>query len=274
MDIPSGGVFGILRVLFKPIVDLFSMLLFYRAYEISTLYHNHREAFGMPPDELAGSIEYKIIWKPYHLRKKLITPMIWVRAKDGKAFSKLVLLVAASNSKIKYQDYVTLFDINQIPVQAALPSIPFRNLKFEGNTVFTPYDDIQISIVELHDQAGNKLDLYYPSKKRLTPFDRLEVAMGLEKGDVERWGEIFNLEYIEMEIKEEKISLIGGRFGAPTLIDRLRAHIFGFNWLVKIFFWSKNLITARHLASEFSKYLQEQEEFKRWKEENRQKEVA
>lgn len=274
MDIPSGGILGLLRILFKPIADFFGMLLFYRAYEISTLHHNHREAFGMRPDQLVDGVEFKIIWKPYHLRKKLVTPMIWLRAKDGNYFSKIILTVTASNSKIRYQDHIILFDVNEIPIQTALPSVPFRSLKFEGNTVFTPYDDIRTRVHELYDKQGNKLNFLHPSEKRVRPLDRLEVVMGLEKGDVEEWDEIFNLEFIERSIKEERIRLTGPMFGSLKPVYFLRKRLFSINWVVKTVFWAKNVILAKQLASEFVKYLEKHEEYKKWEQENLQRNVA
>lgn len=274
MDIPSGGIIGLLRVLFKPIADFFEMLLYYRAYEISTLYHNHREAFGIRPSQLADGVDFKILWKPYHLRKKLVTPMIWLKAKDGRRFSKVALTVTASNSKIKFQDHITLFDVNEIPMQVALPSIPFRSLKFEGNMVFTPYDHIKVEVQALYDNQGNEIRIYPQFEKSMRPFDRLEVAMGLEKGDIEKWGEIFNLEFIEMVIKEERIRLIGPMLGRLKPVYLLRRHLFSINWIVKTIFWSKNIVFAKQLAAEFIKYLEEHEKQKKWEQENLRQDVA
>lgn len=272
MDIPP-GTSGLLRAVLKKIADFFSMLLFYRAYEISTLYHNHREAFGIPPDDLLEGIEYKVLWKPYHLRKKLVTPMIWLRAKEKNSFSRVSLVVTASNSKIQYQDNITLYEVSDIPIQAALPSIPFRKIKFEGNTVLTPYDTIKIKVQELYDAEGDKVNAYYPRERHIRPFDRLEVAMGLQKGDIEKWGEIFNLEFLEMELREEKIRLIGPMFGRLKPVYYVRKKLFSINWIVKIAFWTKNIIFAKQLASEFVKYLEEHEAHKKWKEESQDKKI-
>lgn len=268
MDIPSGGILGLLRVLFKPIVDFFEMLFFYRAYELSTLHHNHREAFAINPDELTKGIEYKILWKPYHLRKKLITPMIWLRAKNDAHFSKVVITITASNGKINYQDQIVLHDICRTPTQTALPSIPFRNIKIKGNMVYTPYSDIKTSVIELYDESKNQVDLSYPFEKRIRPFDRLEVAMGLEKGDIEKWGEIFNLQFLEMEIRNEQRRLIGSRYGSFYPAYLVRKWLFSFNWLTKIVFWLKNIVFARQLTSSLTKYLEEHEEYKKWEKEN------
>lgn len=274
MDLPSGGIIGLLRVLFKPIADFFEMLLYYRAYEISTIYHNHREAFGIRPNKLVDGVDFKILWKPYHLRKRLVTPMIWLRAKDGICFSKIALAVTASNKKIKFQDHISLFDLNEIPTQAALPSIPFRSLKFDGSTVFTPYDHIKIEVKSLYDDSGKEIPVHPQSQQRvLCPFDRLEVAMGLERGDVEKWGKIFNLEFVEMEIKEERIRLIGPMLGKFKPVYLLRKRLFSVNWIVKTIFWSKNVVFAKQLTAAFVKYLEEHEKQKKWEHENLREEA-
>jgi hypothetical protein len=247
--------------LFQPIVDFFGKLLFYRAYEISTIYHNHREIFGARPNQLVDGIEFRLIWKPYHLRKKLVTPMIWLRAKDDRQFSKIVLTVTASNSKIKFQDHITLFDINEIPIKAALPSIPFRSLKFEGNMVFTPYDSITTKVLALHDKQGNEICIRSQTEKRSYPFDRLEIAMGLEKGDIEKWGDIFNLEFIEIAIKEERMRLIGPMLGILKPAYLIRRRLFGAHWVVKTIFWAKNIFFAKQLTLELAKYLEQQNKY-------------
>lgn len=268
MDIPSGGLLGLLRVLFKPICDFFGKLLFYRAYELSTLHHNHREVFGMRPRVLAEGLEFKLIWTPYHLRQKLVTPMIWLKAKDGYFYSKATLVTTASNSKVRYQNQVVVFDINEIPIKAALPSIPFRSIKIDGNRVFTPYDDIEVKVLELFDRQSNRINLPFSSAIRISPMDRLEVAMGLEKGDVEKWGELFHLEYIESQIREERIKLIGARWGSLKPIYFLRKNLLGMKWVAKTSFWAKNIIFAKRLESEFGKYLEEFEEQKKWEQNN------
>lgn len=265
MEINTSSIFSALKSVFKPFANFLSKKLFYRAYEISTLYRNHRDAFGIPPLELMDGIEYRVLWKPYHLSKKLTCPMFWLRVNNGKTFSKLALLIAACNSKIRYQNHLMLFDIGDIPIQTALPSIPFRDLKFKGNMVLTPYDCIKIKLLELYDDTGAKIDTHYSIEKIIYPFDKLEVAMCLEKGDIEKWGEVFNLEFIEMEIKEERIRLIGHMFGD---FYSLRKYIFSFNWLVKAIFWYKNLFSAKQLATQFIKYIEDCEELKKWKAEN------
>ncbi|WP_416397399.1 hypothetical protein [Allohahella sp. A8] len=274
MDFPTGGIFGLLRILFKPIIDYFERLLFYRAYLISTLHHSYREAFDTCPEKLTDGIEYRIFWEPYYLRKRLVTPMIWLRSTNGAKFHKIVLTATASNRKIKYQDTITVHGLDDTPIQLALTSIPFRELKFDGNIVYTPYDRITTEILELHGPDECRINIMYPIKKCLQPFDNLEVDMGLRKGYVEKWGEIFNLELIEVEVTEERIRLMGSTFGKLRPIDRLKAKLFSPNWVVKSISWSKNVIFAKQLTSEFVKYRKELEESNKWQQKTRNSDAA
>lgn len=256
MEIQSSSIVSVLRFLFKPIIDVVGIILFYNAYRMSSLYHDCRENTSQPR-ELTEDLECKIFWKTYHRRRKLVTPMIWVRSSRGTHFSKVVLTVTAFNDKIKYQDCVTLFDVSSVPCQAALPSIPFRHPEFEGRLVFTPYDYIQTEVKELYGVDGNTVDVNYAEKVYVKPFDRLEIAMGLQKGYVEAWGETFNLEFIEMALVEEKIRLRGPMLRSSNFVYDLRRKIFNINWIVKCIFWSKNIIFAKQISSEVIKYIEE-----------------
>lgn len=230
-----------------------------KAYEVSTMHKNYREAFASPLHKLEY-IEYQIIWQEYFLEKKLTTPMFWIRAKEGQEFSKMIISVQAIlDEKINYQDNIILFNVNRIPIQTALPSIPFRNLVFKNNSIRTPYDYLQIEIIEAYDKEGRESESQCEKSLQMTPVDKLEVVLGEEKGYVEKWGKVYNLEYIEMEIKEEQIRLNGDLLSSWTQMKR---KIFAKKWLVKIIFWSKNLFTAKQLTREFNKYIKEQKEIR------------
>lgn len=271
MDIPSGGVLGLLRIVLKPIVDFIERVLFRNAYEVSTLYKTHREAFSFRPRKLPGGLEYQVFWMPYRLRKRLTTPMMWVRSNNG-TIKKATLIVTAFNDKIKYQDCVEIYNVDDVPVQTALPSIPFRDLKFNGGLVMTPYDTIRVRVVELLATKGEEINIDSDKSDMFMPFDRLEVAMGLEKGDVEKWGEHFNLEFLESEIKEERIRILGESYFSPYPISLLKRRLSEAGWAVRIIFWSRNLIFAKHLTNRLGVYLKEHEEFKVWEREKEKEE--
>ncbi len=140
-------------------------------------------------------------------------------------------------------------------MQTALPSIPFRKLEVKRGKIYQPYEYFQIEVVEAYDKEGKEDDSQCKKSLHITPSDKLEVTLGLEKGYVEKWDNLYNLEFIEMEIKEEQIKLIGCIFNRSY---NIRKYVFSKKGLVKIIFWSKNLVTAKQLTKEFKKYVKSQ----------------
>lgn len=254
LEISSNSFFGIFKFFISRFADAVTWLLFHRAYLISTLYSTHREFFLIPPQELFEGVDYKIIWKPYYLRKRNVMPMILLKSSNGMRFSKITLSVEALNSKVRYQSNFIVYDVNELPMYIALPSIPFRKLDFDENVVYTPYDKIKTSVIEVFDSENKRVEMTYPIEKYMHPFDRLEVAMGLKKGDVERWGEVFNLEFLESELDQEQARLIGSAFERSAILYLIRKSIFRYKLIVKIVFWSKNIFIAKQLTKEYMKY--------------------
>jgi len=79
-----------------------------------------------------------------------------------------------------------------------------------------------------------------------------ELIKGLQKGDVEKWGEVFNLEFIEfieLEIRNEKIRLTGLRFGGLKPVYYVRSKLFSINRVVRIIFLAKNIVLPRKTFS-------------------------
>lgn len=255
MDATS-GLIGVIKLIFKPIIDFLEKIFFYSAYDFSTTFHKCREAFGTPPDELIDGLEFKVIWKPYYLGKKLTNPAIWLKTNNNQKYSKITITVSAYNNKIKYQDYLTLFDIDEKFTQSSLPSIPFRDSEIKGSSIYTPYDYIETRIHELHDASGNPVKIGSKSARKVRcPFDRIPVILGKEKDYVEKWGKIFNLQFIETCITDYQIELMSSNRNRPVIYNRLKRSIFTARWIVKLLFWSKNLFFARTIRKEFDKQI-------------------
>lgn len=257
----SIGIGGVLKKVFGGVIEFLDKILFYKAYSLSTLYSGYREMFIWTPSELGDEIEYRVLWRRYYYRRKLVTPLIWVKARKGYFFKKLVILVKGEAEKAEYQDVVTLFDLTEKPIQTALASLPFRDLRFDGGLVETPYRGIRVKLLEAVRDDGSNIDCSYGYSKYMTPSDRLEVHLGREKGDIERWGEIFNLEFIEMEIRSEQIRLIGGRYGRSKISYKMREMVFQHRAVVKLVFWMKNIIFARQLERALEEYFSRQRAF-------------
>jgi hypothetical protein len=264
---------GVVKALIGSVGGIFTKLLFYNAYSSSTLYHKYRQAFCSSSYELCADIEYKIFWEKYYLGEKQNLPMIWIKVKNQKKFSKLVLSVTAYNNKIQFQNEIVLRNLGNTPVQAALPSVPFRVVSIENGMVYTNYDTLHTKIIEAHTEDG--LVNYYQGRQAyISPMDNLNIALGREKGDIEKWGEFFNLKFIEMEIKEEQIRLIHKNYRRNSIRSRLRRKIFRMDWLVRCIFWSKNIFFAKGIDKALEEFLKEQEEMKKIQEEEYKKETA
>lgn len=260
MDL-SIGIGGVLKKIFGGLIEFLDKILFYRAYSLSTLYSGYREMFIWKPSELGDEIEYRVLWRRYYYKRKLVNPLIWVRARKGYVFKKVVLLVKGESEKTEYQDVVTLFDLTEKPIQTALASLPFRDLRFDDGFVETPYRGIRVKLLEALRDDGSSLDCSYGYTQYMMPSDRLEVHLGREKGDVERWGEIFNLEFIEMEIRSEQIRLLGGRYGRSKIAYKVREMVFQYRSVVKLVFWLKNIVFARQLEKALEDYFSRQRAF-------------
>lgn len=174
-------------------------------------------------------------------------------------------MVNALSTQHNFQCAFTLYDFGPLPIRTTLPSIPLRvlqkNILAKNGRILLPYLEVQIKVVELWDESGNEISTKsLPSPLRLTPIDRLEVAMGQEKGDVEKWGQVYNFEFLESEIKEEQIRLRGRYYMATRIRDKLKGQVLGWTWIVRISFWRKNLIWATHLSKEYAEFLKQQQE--------------
>lgn len=257
MEISASGVFSVLKYLVSLASSQVEKILFYRAYEISTLYKSHRQQLGRRPHLLGRCIEYDLHWGSYYLARKQYMPQIWVRALPGEGYSRVSITVTAENSKIRYQSTVTLFNVSDKPTQVALPGIPLRNLKFKGGFVYTQYETVTTEIKELISENSNSTRKLVCAPHTVTPFDNIDIALGLKKGDIEKWGEIFNLEFIEMQICEERIRLIAPSIMRRGVYHRLRRKFFDLNWVARVIFWRKNIFSAKQLSLCFANYLRE-----------------
>lgn len=122
--------------------------------------------------------------------------MLRVSAHDGAEFKKIVLCVTAFADVLRYQDVVTLYDVGEVVVRTALPSIPLRDLKLvdDGRSVRLPYNTYQVRILYAERADGATLPSLPVIGQKFTPMDNLLPLLGQAQSDVEKWGEIYNLE--------------------------------------------------------------------------------
>ncbi len=231
-----------------------------RAYEVSTAYRIHREVVETEPDSLGEHLQYQLFWHEFSHGERQRAPSIEIRAAGQARLSKVVLAVSAFNSKACYQDEVVLRQVDQRRHRSALRSVPFRNLKFDGGLVFTPYDRLRVELIEIRDEAGESLLPSWPVVATTCPMDRLEVALGTQQDYVERWGQVYSLQFIEMEITEQLVHLSAWRLYRSGLVKALTSPL-QYRGTAKLLFWLKNAVHARPLERALDQHIAEYTEY-------------
>ena len=260
MDVNLASTWALIknvRSTLKAVASPLEKLFFRRAYEISSMAKYQRDLLGRFTHSLTDDIEYDLHWGKYYLGEEIFCPLFWISSRSGRRYSKVVLAITASGLRQKFQCPLTLYDLGQQPIRTTLPSIPLRvlkkNIQVKDGRVFMPYEQVEVKLVELWDENGQQIAVRSHCLP-LCPIDRLEVAMGKEQGDVEKWGKPYNLEFLEREIQEEQLRLKAPYFMARRLRDKLKREVFSWMWVARISFWRKNLIRASQLSKQYVEY--------------------
>jgi hypothetical protein len=260
----STSIFGIARRVIRWAYGFAEKTVCRRAYEISTLYHNHRELIEIKPDPLGDHVSYRLYWDEFLHGERQRAPIIEVRAFGGERLSKVVIAVAASNDKVCYQNEVVMRSVDGRRHRAVLPAVPFRYPKIEGGLVYTPFDSFHVELIEILDMNGKSLKPRRPVSHVTHPMDRLEVALGYECEYVERSGGVYHLGFIEMAINEEMVRLFAWRFYRSALVRKF-AEPLQRRWIGKVIFWSKNAIWAAPLQRELERHIAEYKKYLAWR---------
>lgn len=253
-------LFGIARKAAGWAFGFVEKLVCRRAYKLSTLYHDHRILIEDHPRPLGEHLGYRVFIEEYLHGNRQRAPLLEVCSNAGIRLSKVVISVTASNEKVCYQDQVVLHHVDERRHRAALPAVPFRRPKIEGNQVYTPYDKLRVELLEIRGDAGQDLLPRWRVKEEMHPIDRLEVAMGKEQDFVEKWGEVYNLQYLEMAIREEIIRMRALHFHHSAVVRMMAAGL-QHRWVGKALFWTKNAFWARPLQRELEQHIKEYREY-------------
>jgi len=254
VSILSGSVKSVLIRAFKPAFELVERILFEEAYKASTEHHIYRALKVDKPEKFGCGISCDVIWQTYFLRRKLTNPVLRVSAHDGAEFKKIVLCVTAFADVIRYQDVVILYDVGEVVVQTALPSIPLRDLKLvdDGRSVRLPYNTYQVRILCAERADGATLPSLPVIGQKFTPMDNLLPLLGRAQGDVEKWGEIYNLEFIHTVKQEATIDAASCYTYASGKLGRLKHWGLTSKIVVNLKFWKRNIFTGKEIWLAYS----------------------
>ncbi|MDY0744598.1 hypothetical protein SNE35_08775 [Paucibacter sp. R3-3] len=253
-------LFGVARKAANWAFGIVEKLICQRAYELSTLYHDHRILVEARPHPLGEHLGYRLFTEEYLHGARQAMPLIEVCANRRLRLSKVVISVTASNDKVCYQNQVVLHHVDQRRHRAALPAVPFRRPKIEGNKVYTPYDVLRIELLEIRDEANQDLLPRWKVADELHPIDRLEVALGKERDFVEKWGRVYHLQFVEMEASEQMVQLRALYFHRSAAIREF-AGLLQHRLVGKALFWVRNAFWARPLQRELNRHIAEYREY-------------
>ena len=258
VSILSGAVKSVVVRVFKPALELAERILFEEAYKASTEHHIYRMLKVEKPEKFSCGINCDVIWQTYFLRRKLTSPALRVSSYDGAEFNKIVLCVTAFANTTRYQDVVTLYDVGDVMVQTALPSIPLRDLKLadDGRSVRRPYNNYQVRILHAERADGAPLPSLPITGQKFTPMDNLLPLIGRAQGDVEKWGEIYNLEFIHT-VKQEATMDAANRYAYTAgKLGQLKYWFFSSKVLIDLKFWKRNVFTGREVWLAYAAFVE------------------
>lgn len=244
----------------KPI-DIISKFLYLEAYKISTFYSLYFDVKRMFPHSLGGVIDYNINWNKVYLNKKQNNCTLRIKTKDNQYYSKITFCVTASLESLKYQSVVEVYDISTTPCIVALPSIPLRIIEIKDNRIYEPYNSVSIEIKEIFDNNNNIVDVRSEWKDILHPVDNLDNTIEEKESDLYRWGQWWNLDFLESEKKEISRFFYAYSLNANLLGSKTKyfwqpiASFMNIPFILNIFFWIRNVIWAKQLKKALEKYL-------------------
>jgi len=251
----------ILGPFFRKPIDIVSKFLYLNAYEISTFYSLYFDVKRMFPHSLGGVIDYNINWSEIYLKKKQANCTLRIRARDNLSYSKITFCVTASLESLKYQSVVEVYDVSTTPCIIALPSIPLRSIEIKGNRIYEPYSSVSVEIKEIFDSNNNIIDIRGKWKDILHPIDNLDNIIKEKESDVYRWGQWWNLDFLESEKKE--ISRFFQAYSVNAKFWGLKTKYFwqpvawfmSVPFILNIYFWIRNIIWANQLNKALEKHL-------------------
>ncbi|EPJ8721865.1 hypothetical protein LLI36_003728, partial [Acinetobacter baumannii] len=256
------SIFG--PILKKPI-EWITKFLFLDAYKVSTAYRTSRDLQLLWRKDLGGFVNYSINWNQIFLGKQQTNCTLWVKANNDQHYSKVIFCVTASLSNLKYQSVIEIHDLTSKPCVLALPSIPIRNLEWRNGQLYEPYNEFKIELKEVFDKDNTYINLKNNTKSIFNPVDNLGFLQG-KKSYVYRWGQWWNLDFLESEKDEFLLTYKAYAFRAKfdksnnASLFSARAWLLSNRLLLNVFFWSKNIFKAKHLRVAFDKYLKDIEE--------------
>jgi hypothetical protein len=253
ISIPAGAL-GMLT-------DGITKFLFLGSYQVSHQEHLKRLQVGRRFEELGEFFEFGIHLECDHLSNITVPKSIlMLRNRSSRIFERVALLVEATSSHSKYQDFTTLIDVGVTPLVVYLTKIPLKEIAVsDSNRITRSYDHVIVTLFikdsEIPEYKTKVTS--WPIKPSYTEF--------LNSSWDKKWGAVWNLDYIEScktRLRNKLQHYLVSRNRWPVvgesschrmyrilqlMLGMLLFRILGHKWVVLSIFWLPIFVHYRKL---------------------------
>lgn len=246
-----------LALLKKPL-EWITRKLFLSAYQASDEYYWQHNGIGAYWRALGPYLEYDTHLASIFSNENMPLSYISVRARGSNHLKKVTIKFTAKGNLVSYQDTIVFCDVGEVPVIKALPSIPLKSMWVARGGIRTPYENVQIEIVELCDDDGVNL---LEGRTTADSFNPTYTEI-LNSEFVEYWGYYWNMDEINWQKQEVKDSIYMrllfpvDRPWRPLRVLHPRSILF---WILAnkfslaLIFWSRNLVYGKQIRNAIAK---------------------
>lgn len=124
--------------------------------KIQELKNNYGENYFL----LSPYLEYSIYLPNKDSKSRVFDKFIIIKSINNFKFYKVVLSLTAYSDleDIKYQELITLYELDEIPIIHHILNIPFRTPLPEDNHAYPKYNSIKLQINEAFDDKGTVIN--------------------------------------------------------------------------------------------------------------------
>jgi hypothetical protein len=250
---------SILRKIWKKGWNTFTQCLFLDAYKVSDEEYWKSQILTFWKKEwhsLSGFLDFKLLL-PYSRPGRDECNILFIKTKIGTNFDKVSIAITAySDHRIcKYQETISLYDVNEVPFAIKLENIPLRGIKIINDRIYTSFDKISITVKELYRKKEDNINLATSCEEIIT----YPLYTDLMNDDFQKkWGKYYNVDCIK-ECKAQifrsyRFHLVYSHFLYKSYTDKIRRFfmhplylLLTNNYVTNLVFWSRNIFTAKQL---------------------------
>ncbi len=250
LQLGGSKILCILRNVAQVAADALTKTLFLSVYEASNKAYWRRHATGCEWQSLGGIIEYTPGLVAVPGEREVPIYLIAIRAASNTDLERVAISVKARKSGVIHQQEITLDKLCSTPVRKALSAIPLKP-KSSLDAGRHKLGEIYIKLVEAVNCDG--VDLV--KGKKIAYIFRSTGSNSVLHNQVERWGEYWNIDQINVEKENiktrcyRKLVQSARKLGRPLAMRRTVYRLVTNHFGLNLIFWSRNLWNAKSIRT-------------------------